>query len=175
MVTTTHQSGLLTWFLTPLMLCVLILYISGDLLFKVDSERQIFWETFHGRSSQSFWPKSAERKSPKKYFCILFWCLAWSSDPGLCVCMYRTVFCIRWDNGKLNVLQGKKLTLVVLLYTERFPPNNCTVAYNVNYIHLYSISIPLLPYVNLMHSISRCYILRREIISKIVLILFVIL
>ena len=31
------------------MLCVLILYISGGALqFKVDSERQIFWETFHG-------------------------------------------------------------------------------------------------------------------------------
>ena len=25
----THQSGLLTWFLKPLMLCMLILYISG--------------------------------------------------------------------------------------------------------------------------------------------------
>ena len=31
------------------MLCVLILYISaGDLRFKVDFGRQIFWETFHG-------------------------------------------------------------------------------------------------------------------------------
>ena len=31
------------------MLYVLILYISGeDLQFKVDSERQIFWKTFHG-------------------------------------------------------------------------------------------------------------------------------
>ena len=36
-----HQSGLLTQFLTPLKLCVLILYIN------VDSERQIFWDTFH--------------------------------------------------------------------------------------------------------------------------------
>ena len=31
------------------MLCVLILYISGGTYsFIVDSERQIFWETFHG-------------------------------------------------------------------------------------------------------------------------------
>ena len=39
--------------------------------FKVDSERQIFfWETFHSNFiySQSFCKKSAERKSPKKYF-----------------------------------------------------------------------------------------------------------
>ena len=37
-----------------------------DLQFKVDSERQIFWETFHGNFiySLSFWQKSAERKSP---------------------------------------------------------------------------------------------------------------
>ena len=31
------------------MLCVLFLYISGGTYsFKVDSEQQIFWETFHG-------------------------------------------------------------------------------------------------------------------------------
>ena len=58
---------------TPLMLCVFILYISGgDLQFKDGSERHIFWETFHGNFiySQSFCQKSAEIKSPKKYFFI---------------------------------------------------------------------------------------------------------
>ena len=31
------------------MLCVLILYVSGGTYkYKVDSERQIFWKTFHG-------------------------------------------------------------------------------------------------------------------------------
>ena len=55
------------------MLCVLILYISdGTYSFKVDSERQILRETFHGNliliHSQSFSQKSAERKSSKKYF-----------------------------------------------------------------------------------------------------------
>ena len=41
-----------------------------DLQFKVDSERQIFWETFHGNliQNQSFCQKSAESKSQKKYF-----------------------------------------------------------------------------------------------------------
>ena len=33
-------------------------------------------------NSQSFCQKSAERKSPKKYyFNILFWCLAWNTNP----------------------------------------------------------------------------------------------
>ena len=42
----------------------------GDLKFKVDSEWQIFWETFHRNFiySQSFCQKSVERKSLKKYF-----------------------------------------------------------------------------------------------------------
>ena len=41
---------------------------------KVNSERQIFGETFHGNFiySQSFSQKSAERKSPKKYFLYVF-------------------------------------------------------------------------------------------------------
>ena len=34
--------------------------------------------------SQSFWEKSAEKKSPKKYFFfqIWFWCLIWDKTPG---------------------------------------------------------------------------------------------
>ena len=43
-----------------------------DLQFNVDSERQFFEKLFHGSFiySQSFYQKSAERKSPKKYFFI---------------------------------------------------------------------------------------------------------
>ena len=44
---TTLQSGVLTQFLTPLMLCVLIIIHKWrHLQFKVDSERQIFREIF---------------------------------------------------------------------------------------------------------------------------------
>ena len=45
-----------------------------DLQFNVDSERQIFEKLFHERFiySQSFCQKSAERKSPKKYFSYFF-------------------------------------------------------------------------------------------------------
>ena len=48
--------------------CVNYIYKWRDLQFKVDFERQIFWETFNGNFiySQSFCQKSAERKLPKK-------------------------------------------------------------------------------------------------------------
>ena len=53
------------------MLCAFILHISGGTYsFKIDSERQVFWETLHANSIyfQSFRQKSADRKSPQKYF-----------------------------------------------------------------------------------------------------------
>ena len=55
---------------TTYVVCVNFIHKWRDLQLKVDSERQIFWETFHGNFiySQSFCQKSAERKSPKKYF-----------------------------------------------------------------------------------------------------------
>ena len=55
---------------TTYVMCVNFIHKWRDLQFKVDSEWHIFWETFHGNfiHSQSFCRKSAERKSPKKYF-----------------------------------------------------------------------------------------------------------
>ena len=56
--------------LVSLDVCVNFIHKWRDVQFKIDSERQIFWEPFHGNYifSQSFCQKSAERKSPKKYF-----------------------------------------------------------------------------------------------------------
>ena len=59
-----------------------------DLQFKVDSEGQIFWENFHGNFiySQSFCQKSAEKKSPKKYFSYFvdlefkLWLFIWKAN-----------------------------------------------------------------------------------------------
>ena len=50
--------------------CVTFICEWWDLQFNVDSKRQIFEKLFHGRFiySPSFCQKSAERKSPKKYF-----------------------------------------------------------------------------------------------------------
>ena len=57
-----------------------------DLQFKVDAERQIFWETFHDNFiySQNFWPEICweERNRRRNTFIISFWCLAWDSNPG---------------------------------------------------------------------------------------------
>ena len=49
-------------------------------IYKIDAERQIFWESFHGNFiySQSFWQKSAESQSPKKYFLYF----VFMSNPG---------------------------------------------------------------------------------------------
>ena len=48
------------------------------LLFRVNSEQLIFWETFHGDFiySQRFRHVSAKRKLPKTHFCF-FRCLMW--------------------------------------------------------------------------------------------------
>ena len=54
------------------------IYKWRDLQFTVNSERQIFCETFHGNFiySQSFCQKPAERKPPKKYFSWQFYLLS---------------------------------------------------------------------------------------------------
>ena len=63
-------------FHTTYVVCVNFIHKWRNLQFKVDSERQIFRETFSWQVfiySQSFCQKSAERKSPKKYisYCAL--------------------------------------------------------------------------------------------------------
>ena len=68
------------------MLCVLILYTSGGTYsFKVDSERQIIWETFHGNFIllSEFLPEICwEEITEEILFLISFWCLAWDSNLG---------------------------------------------------------------------------------------------
>ena len=54
--------------------CVNFIHEWRGLQFNDDSERQICEKLFHGRFiySHSFCQKSAERKSPKKYFFFIF-------------------------------------------------------------------------------------------------------
>ena len=65
---------LLWQFPSSICLVTVINFIHGwrVLQFNVDSERQIFEKLFHDRFiySQSFYQKSTEKKSPKKYFFI---------------------------------------------------------------------------------------------------------
>ena len=77
-------------FLTPFMLCVLILYISGGTYsFKVDSDRQIFFKNFSCQF-QSFCQKSAERKSSKKYFLQVFCFDVWAGARILALQKVKT-------------------------------------------------------------------------------------
>ena len=64
------------------MLCVLILYISSGTY--VVSERLIFWETFSWQVYlfRVFVRNLLRGNHRKNTFCILFWCLAWGSNPG---------------------------------------------------------------------------------------------
>ena len=81
---------------TTYVVCVNLIHSQRDLQFKVESERQIFWETFHAKFiySPNFCQKSAERKSRKKYFYFT------SNRPThyqldygdfVCVCMHAFV------------------------------------------------------------------------------------
>ena len=56
-----------------------------DLQFKVDSERHIFWETFHGNflfTLRVFARNLLRGSRRRNTFRIYFWCLAWNSNPG---------------------------------------------------------------------------------------------
>ena len=72
---------------TTYVVCVNFIHNWRDLQFKVDSERQIFWETFHGNFIyfQSFCQKSAERKSPYKYFSYFVLMSGLGHEPWLFV------------------------------------------------------------------------------------------
>ena len=60
---------------TTYVVCVNFVHKWRDLQFKVDSERKIFWETFHANfiCSQSFCQKSAERKSAVRFILFIFY------------------------------------------------------------------------------------------------------
>ena len=72
---------------TTYVVCV-ILYISGgrDLQFKVDSERQtFFFEKLYMAilfTLKVFSRNLLRGNRQRNTFCILFWCLAWGSNPG---------------------------------------------------------------------------------------------
>ena len=73
---------------TAYVVCVNFVHKWRDLQFKVDSERQIFWETFSLQVfiySQSVCPKSAKKKSPKKYFSYFVIMSGLGLDPRLFV------------------------------------------------------------------------------------------
>ena len=65
--------------------CVNFIQYRRDLQFKVDSERQTFWETFYGSFNllsgfllEICWEQIAE----EILFVCRFWCLAWDLNAG---------------------------------------------------------------------------------------------
>ena len=70
---------------TTYVVCVNFIHKWRDLQFKVDSERQIFWETFYGNflfTLRVFARNLLRGNRRRNTFRILFWCLAWDSNPG---------------------------------------------------------------------------------------------
>ena len=69
---------------TIYVVCVNFIHKWRDPQFKVDSDRQIFWETFHDNFiySQSFARNLLRGNRRRNIFRISFWCLAWNSNPG---------------------------------------------------------------------------------------------
>ena len=78
---------------TTYVVCVNFIHKWQDLQFKLNSERQIFWETFHGNFiySQSFCQKSAERKSPMEYFSYFVLISALRLEPWLYACGFSVL------------------------------------------------------------------------------------
>ena len=64
---------------TTYVVCVNFIHKWRDVQFKVDCERQIFWETFHDRVFARNLLRGNRRGNT---FRISFWCLAWNSNPG---------------------------------------------------------------------------------------------
>ena len=69
---------------TIYVVCVNFIHKRRNLQFKVDSQRQIFWETFYGNFiySQSFCQNLLRGNSRRNTVRILFRCLAFGTNPG---------------------------------------------------------------------------------------------
>ena len=68
---------------TTYVVCVNFIYRWRDLQFKVDSERQIFWETFHSNlfTLRVFARNLLRGNRRRNIFRISFWRLAWNTNP----------------------------------------------------------------------------------------------
>ena len=82
---TTLQSGILTQFLTPLMLCVLILYKTGGTYSLKSPPNERFFEKLFMAilfTLRTFARNLLGGNRRRNTFSILFWCLAWGSNTG---------------------------------------------------------------------------------------------
>ena len=77
---------------TTYIVCVNFIYNGRDLQFKVKSELQIFWETFHSNlfTFRIFARNLLRGNRRRNIFCILFWCLG--LNPGFEQPYYYLIF-----------------------------------------------------------------------------------
>ena len=71
--------------LTPLMLCTLILNMSGGTysLKSISNDRFLKSFSWHFLFTLRVFARNMPRRNRQRNtFCILFWCLAWGSNPG---------------------------------------------------------------------------------------------
>ena len=91
---------------TTYVVCVNFIHKWRDLQFKVDSERQIFWETLPWRQfflSESCWEETVE----EILFVFCFWCLTWNTNPGFTsTSMQDQLNTIRAETQKIILLHG---------------------------------------------------------------------
>ena len=74
------KSELLNYFLTPLMLCAIVLYISGGTYsLKPTTKDRCFEKRF---MAILFTPRVFARNRQRNTFYILYWCLAWGPNPS---------------------------------------------------------------------------------------------
>ena len=79
-----------TWLLAPLVMCVLILYIRGGSYSLKSTPKDRFFETLFMTilfTLRVFARHPLRGNRRRNIFCILFWCLAWDSNPGF-TCFY---------------------------------------------------------------------------------------
>ena len=94
-------------------MCVNFIHKWRDQQFKVDSERQIFWETFHGNFIYYQFLLQSAISWEKKYSLYFFW-LAWGSNPGFTPTHYLL------DYGDFTELEGPQLFELLVLHA---PPS----------------------------------------------------
>ena len=90
-------------------MCVNFIHKWWNLQFKVDSERQIFWETFRGNflfTLRVFARNLLRGNRRRNTFYILFWCLALGSNHGF-TSNKPTLFLL--DYGEFNLNTFHKL------------------------------------------------------------------
>ena len=137
-------------------MCVNFIHKWRRLQFKVDSERQIFEETFHGNFiwlSRVFARNLLRGNRRRNTFRISFWCLAWDSNPGFSSNKPTHYLLDHGDFETHTTFKKpmKKMCINVSNFYMKIINNKYTLLYNGPTIHLiqrYNGLCELINYIN---------------------------